>query len=90
MWSLARTTPDASTWGTKWDWDARPQREAHLSSIDVRPGGGPLLHSAEFRCPLQSQSLQTFEISCAGGDDEGDDGCSVDVWQDLFRVEIRV
>jgi hypothetical protein len=89
MWSLAHTTPDASTWDTKWGWDARPQREAHLSSFELRPGGGPLLHSAEFGCLPPSHSLQTFEISCAGGDSE-DDGCAVDVWQDLFRVEIRV
>lgn len=89
MWSLAHTTPDATTWGTKRDWDARHQREAHLSSFDLRPGGGPLLHSAEFACPPPSQSLQTFEVSCAGGVDE-DGRCAVDVWQDLFRVEIRV
>lgn len=89
IWSLAHTTPEASTWGTKWDWDARPQREAYLSSFDLRPGDGPLLRSAEFGCLPQSQSLQTFEISCADGDDEGDDGCIVDVWQDVFRVEIR-
>jgi len=88
VWSLAQTTPDASTW---WIWGSRPQREAHLSSFDVRPGGRLLLHSAEFACPPPSRSLQTFEISCVGGDDEDeDDGCAVDVWQDLFRVEIRV
>ena len=88
MWSLAHTTPDAGTWGTKWDWDSRPQCEAHLSSFGVRSGGGPLLRSAEFGCPSPSQSLQTFEVSCVGGDDD-DDECAVDVWQDLFRVEIR-
>src|ERR1700677_572110 len=87
MWSLAHTTPVASTWGTKWEWDSRPQREAHLSSFDLRPGGGPLLHSAEFACPPPSQSLQTFEASCVGGDDGDEDGCAVDVWQDFFRVE---
>ena len=84
VWSLAQTTPDANTWAT--NWDARPQREAHVSSFEVRPGGR-LLHSAEFGCPPPSQSLQTFEVSCAPGGD--DDACSVDVWQDLFRVEIR-
>lgn len=82
VWSLDQTTtPDANTW------ESRPQREAHVSSFDVRPGG-LVLHSAEFGCPPPSQSLQTFEISCAGGDDD-DGACSVDVWQDLFRVEIR-
>ncbi|KAI9432697.1 hypothetical protein H4582DRAFT_1087282 [Lactarius indigo] len=85
VWSLAQTTtPDASKWG-----DSRPQREAHVSSFDVRPGE-LRLHSAEFGCPPPSQSVQTFEVACAGGDgDEEDDACSVDVWQDLFRVEIR-
>jgi len=88
VWSLAQTTPDASTW---WYWGSRPQREAHLSSFDVRPGARLLLHSAESACPPPSRSLQTFEISCVGGDDEDeDDRCAVDVWQDLFRVEIRV
>lgn len=86
VWSLSQTTPDANTWGT--NWDSRPQREAHVSSFDVRPGA-LLLHSAEFGCPPPSQSLQTFEVSCAGGDDDDDDACSVDMWQDLFRVEIR-
>jgi hypothetical protein len=85
MWSLAQTTPDASTW---WDWRSRPQRQALLSSFDVWPGARLLLYSAEFACPPPLRSLQTFEISCVGGDD--DDGCAVDVWQDLFRVEIRV
>lgn len=88
VWSLAQTTPDANTWTT--NWDARPQREAHVSSFDVRPVG-LLLHSAEFVCPPPSQSFQTFEVSCAPvGDDDNYDACSVDVWQDLFRVEIRV
>ncbi|KAH9061957.1 hypothetical protein EDB87DRAFT_1576281 [Lactarius vividus] len=79
VWSLA---PNADTWG-----DSRPQREAHVSSFDVRPGE-VRLHSAEFGCPLPSQPVQTFEVACVGGDDD-DDACSVDVWQDLFRVEIR-
>ncbi|KAH9013019.1 hypothetical protein EDB85DRAFT_2035398 [Lactarius pseudohatsudake] len=69
------------TWG-----DSRPRREAHVSSFDVRPGE-VRLHSAEFGCPPPAQSVQTFEVACAGGDD--DDACAVDVWQDLFRVEIR-
>ena len=89
IWSLAQTTSDASTWGSKWDWDARPKREVHLSSFDLRPGGTQLLHSAEFVCPPPSQSSQMFEISCVGGGND-DDGCAVDVWQELFRVEIRV
>lgn len=90
VWSLAQTTPDASTWGTRWDWEPRSQREALLSNFDVRPGE-PLLYSAEFTCPPLSQSLQTFEISCIGGDDDDDDDeCAVDVWQGLFRVEIRL
>ncbi|KAH9020237.1 hypothetical protein EDB84DRAFT_1515548 [Lactarius hengduanensis] len=80
MWSLAQATPDANTWR-----DSRPQREAHVSSFDVRPGE-VRLHSAEFGCPPPAQSVQTFEVACAGGDD---DACAVDVWQDLFRVEIR-
>ncbi|KAI9454222.1 hypothetical protein BJY52DRAFT_1225196 [Lactarius psammicola] len=88
VWSLGQSMPDMSTWST--NWDSRPQREAHVSSFDVRPGGGLRLHSAEFGCPPPSQSLQTFEVSCVGGDeDEDEDACSVDVWQDLFRVEIR-
>jgi hypothetical protein len=87
VWSLARTTPDASAWAT--NWDGRPQREALVSSFDVRPGG-LLLHSAEFGCPPPSQSLHTFEVSCAPGGDDDDDACAVDVWQDLFRVEIGV
>src|SRR6266404_5669037 len=73
LWSLAQTTPDASAWAT--DWDSWPQREAHVSSFDVRPGG-LWLHSAEFSCP-PSEALQTFEVSCVGGG-EDDDECSVD------------
>ncbi|KAF8260283.1 hypothetical protein EI94DRAFT_1833944 [Lactarius quietus] len=89
MWSLVQTTPDASAWDTMWDWGSLPQREVRLSSFDARPGSGLLLYSAEFPCPPPSQSLQMFEIACAG-DDGDDDGCAVDVWQDLFKVEIRV
>ena len=88
VWSLDQTTPDARTW---WDWRSRPQREALLSSFDVWPGVRLQLYSTEFTCPPPSRSLQTFEVSCVGGDDDDDDeGCAVDVWQDLFRVEIRV
>jgi hypothetical protein len=66
------------------DENDRPRREVHVSSFDVRPGEMPAQRSAEFACP-PSQSLQTFEVSCA----DGDDACSVEVWQELFRVEIR-
>ncbi|KAN0141502.1 hypothetical protein V8E53_000747 [Lactarius tabidus] len=77
IWSLAQTTPDPSTWGTKWDSDSRPRNEANLSSFDFRPDGGPLLHSAEFACPPPSQSLETFEDSRVGRDGEDDDdGCT--------------
>lgn len=65
------------------DEDHRLRREAHVSSFDVRPGEMPAQRSAEFACP-PSQSLHTFEVSCA----DGDDACSVEVWQGLFRVEI--
>ena len=65
------------------DENYRPRREAHVSSFDVRPGEMPAQRSAEFACP-PSQSLHTFEVSCA----DGDDACSVEVWQGLFRVEI--
>jgi hypothetical protein len=60
------------------------QREAHVSSFEVRPGQTPLQRSAEFACP-PSRSLQTFEVSCA----DEDEACSVEVWQGLFRVEVR-
>ena len=67
------------------DENYRPRREAHVSSFDVRPGEMPAQRSAEFACP-PSQSLHTFEVSCA----DGVDACSVEVWQGLFQVEISV
>ena len=79
LWSLERVISDVSASGE----DYRPRREAHVSSFDVRPGEMPAQRSAEFSCP-PSQSLHTFEVSCA----EGDGPCSVEVWQGLFRVEI--
>lgn len=60
------------------------RREAHVSSFEVGPGQMPFQRSTEFTCP-PSRSLQTFEVSC--GDE--DEACSVEVWQGLFRVEIR-
>jgi len=75
LWSLAEITSGEGY---------RSQREAHVWSFDVRPGETPVQRSAEFACP-PPQSLQTFEVSCADGDGE----CSVEVWQGLFRVEIR-
>ena len=62
----------------------RLRREAHVSSFEVGSGQMPLQRSAEFACP-PSQSLQTFEVSCA----DEDEACSVEVWQGLFRVEVR-
>jgi hypothetical protein len=79
LWSLEQVISDASAS----DEDYRLRREAHVSSFDVWPGEVPAQRSAEFMCP-PSQSLHTFEVSCA----EGDDTCSVEVWQGLFRVEI--
>ncbi|KAI9455301.1 hypothetical protein F5148DRAFT_1288292 [Russula earlei] len=78
LWSLAGMTSDGRSGENEW-----PQREAHVSSFDVRPGEAPVQRSSEFACPA-SRSLQTFEVTCAG-----DDACSVEVWQGLFRVEIR-
>ena len=60
------------------------RRDARVSSFDVRPGEMPVQRSAEFACP-PSRSLQTFEVSCANEDE----ACSVEVWQGLFRVEVR-
>ena len=34
-WLLSQTAPTASTWGTMWNWYARPQREARLSSFKL-------------------------------------------------------
>ncbi|KAN0141860.1 hypothetical protein V8E53_000322, partial [Lactarius tabidus] len=81
IWSLARTTPDPSTWGTKWDSDSRPRNEAYLSNFNARPDNGPLLHSTVFACPPPSPSLKTFEVSCVGRDGEDDDdGRTQAVW----------
>ena len=48
----------------------------------MHSGGGPLPHSALV-------VGQAFEISCVDGYDD-EDGCDVEVWQDLFRVDSRV
>ena len=70
----------ASTWGTKWDWDARLQREAHLSSFDVRAGWwsaaasrGVCVSAASLRFLVWAQPRKTTRAR-----------------QDLFRVEVRV
>lgn len=60
------------------------RREAHVSSFEVGLGQTSLQRSAEFACP-PSRTLQMFEVSCAGEDEV----CSVEVWQRLFRVEVR-
>jgi hypothetical protein len=80
MWSLTEPTPDVGTWDVTWNY--RTQRGEYVWSFDVRPGD--VLRSVAFACP-PSQSLQTFEVSCV----DGDDACSVEVWEGLFRVEIR-
>jgi hypothetical protein len=74
-----------------WDWEALPSAlGAPLNhSFEVRLDGGLLLHSAEFNCPLMPRSLQTFEVSYVGGADE-DGGCALEVWQGIFRIEVRV
>lgn len=80
LWSLTEITSDVDALGEKcWT-----RREAPVSTFDVRPGEVPVQRSGAFAC-LPSRSLQTFEVSCA----DGDDACSVEVWQGLFRVEIR-
>lgn len=73
-------TSDVSTPSEK-HWP--PWREAHVLSFDVLPGEVPAQRSVEFACP-PSRSLHMFEVSCA----DGDDMCSVEVWQGLFRVEV--
>ncbi len=81
LWSLVGIMPDVMSTSGENRW---LQREAHVSSFEVRSGEMPVHRSAEFACP-PSRSLQTFEISCA----DDDDACSVEVWQGLFRVEVR-
>ena len=81
LWSLAGIVPDVLGMSGENHW---LRREAHVSSFEVRPGQMPLQRSAEFACP--SRSLQTFEVSCA----DEDEACSVEVWQGLFRVEVRL
>jgi hypothetical protein len=80
MWSRTETTPDVGAWDVTWNYIS--QRGEYVWSLDVRPG--EVMRSVEFACP-PSQSLQTFEVSC----EDGDDACSVEVWEGLFRVEIR-
>ena len=63
------------------------KRKAHLSSFDVRSGGVPPLHSAEFGCP-PSQLLRTFEFLVRAemeGRDENKDRCAADVWRGVER-----
>ena len=55
----------------------------------MRSGSGRAAAAFCVGCPPPSQSLQTFEVSCVGEDDD-EDGCVVDVWQDLFRVDSRM
>ncbi|KAH9996156.1 hypothetical protein BJV74DRAFT_883753 [Russula compacta] len=69
LWSLTGTTSDVNALGEKY-WT---RREAHVSTFDVRPGEVPVQRSGAFACP-PSRSLQTFEVSCA----DGDDACSVE------------
>jgi len=84
LWSLAADmTSDVGTPSEKF-WP--PPREAHVSSFDVLPGEVPAQRSAEFACP-PSRSLHMFEVSVSCAD--GDNMCSVEVWQGLFRVEVR-
>ena len=91
IWSVAHTTPYASKCRTRDVGSGLPalakERKAHLSSFDVRSGGVPPLHSAEFRCP-PSQLLRAFEFLVRAemkGRDENKDRCAADVWRGVER-----